>query len=81
MAGPKSRDLEAFATSMIRYGELLLNTMLTFLNIVLTFRMETFMFLLNELLNYNKKLSGTLEGFDVSVKMFSSRLFAFLVKF
>lgn len=58
MSGTKPRDLRAFATNMIRYGELLLNTMLTFLNIVLTFNMETFMFLFNELINYNKKLSG-----------------------
>lgn len=53
-----SADLKAFAVTMIQYGEILLNTMLSFLNYNMMCKLDTFKFLFNELLDYNKRLSG-----------------------
>lgn len=58
LIGPKPKDLKRFATLMIEGGEIMLITCLALLNYVFFQRLDIFKFLFNELLDYNKKLSG-----------------------
>lgn len=51
-------SLRDLATLMIQGGEVLLITCCNFLNYIFLKRRKVFMQLFNELLNYNKKLSG-----------------------
>ncbi len=53
-------NLRAFATSMIEAGEILLTLCISFLGNVNCLRYKVFIYLFNQLIDYNKKLSGNL---------------------
>ncbi len=58
--GETHTDLRTFATLMIEGGEILLIICVTFLNLVFCWRDKIFIYLFNQLIDYNKKLSGKL---------------------
>lgn len=65
LANSESVELRNFATMMIEGGEVLLVICLSFLNIVFLKRRETFKFLFNQLVDYNKKMAGKSETYII----------------
>lgn len=59
--GERHTNLRTFATLMIEGGEILLIICVTFLGLIFCWRAKIFIYLFNQLIDYNKKLSGKFE--------------------
>lgn len=56
---PEAKNYQNVATLMLARGEVMFLVLCGLLNYIFLERLEIFKFLFNQLLNYNKKLSGT----------------------